>query len=212
MGQELGADVVRARKLARELQASEAEVRERERRMSLAAKAAELALWTWDIPGDVIWITPGGRVLYGIEDGAAVDLAVFLGTLHEDDRERVRLLIEETLAGSGEYETEYRIVRPDGRTRWIAARGAVERGPGGSPARIYGVSLDITPLKDAERELLQQHGRARAPLPRLDDRRAVGIARPRAEPAPHGDPQQRAGRPAPPGPERARRGRGRARS
>ena len=157
MGQELGAEIVRAQKLARELQASEAEVRERERRMSLAAKAADLALWTWDIPSDAIWITPGGRVLYGIEDGAQVDLAEFLGTIHGDDRDRVRLLIEETLAGSGEFKTDYRIVRPDGRTRWIAARGAVERAPGGSPARAYGVSLDITPLKDAEQGLLQQH-------------------------------------------------------
>ncbi len=158
MGQELGADVVRARELARELQASEAELRERERRMSLAAKAAELALWTWDIPSDSIWITPGGRTLYGVDDRQEIDAARFLSTLHVDERDRVRRLLDESLAGAGDYQTEYRVVRPDGKTIWIAARGAVERDTSGAPARMYGVSFDVTPVKEAERELLRQHG------------------------------------------------------
>ena len=41
---------------------------------------------------------------------------------------------------------------------WIAARGAVERDDSGAPTRMYGVSFDVTPLKVAERELLQKHG------------------------------------------------------
>jgi PAS domain S-box-containing protein len=158
MGQELGADVVRARELARELQASEAEVREREQRMSLAAEAAEIALWAWDIPNDSIWISQGGRALYGIEDGEEIDVARLLATLHVDERDRVRHLLDESLAGAADYQTEYRVARPDGKTLWIAARGAVERDGGGLPVRMYGVSFDITPLKLAEQELLRQHG------------------------------------------------------
>jgi PAS domain S-box-containing protein len=158
MGQELGADVVRARELAAELRASEAEVLERERRITLAARSAELALWTWDVPSDLVWMSPGGRLLYGIEDGTEIDFAVFLGTVHPDDRERVRELTEASIAGPGEYQTEFRIVRPDGQTRWVAERAAVEHGPDGSAARMSAVSLDITRLKEAERELLQQHG------------------------------------------------------
>lgn len=158
MGQELSADVVRARELARELRASEAEARERERRMSLAANAAEIALWAWDIPNDSIWITKGGRVLYGVDDREEIDVARFLSTLHLEERDRIACLLEESVAGSGDFQTEYRVVRPDGRTLWIAARGAVERDASGSPTRMYGVSFDVTPLKEAERELLRQHG------------------------------------------------------
>ena len=158
MGQELSGDVVRARELARTLQASETEAREQERRMSLAANAAEIALWAWDIPNDSIWITPGGRALYGVDDREEIDVARFLSTLHREERDRIACLLEESLAGSGDFQTEYRVVRPDGRTLWIAARGAGERDASGSPTRMYGVSFDVTPLKEAEQELLRQHG------------------------------------------------------
>lgn len=157
MGQELSVDVVRAHELARELRASEAELREKERRMSLAAKAAEIALWEWDIRNDSIWITPGGRALYGIDAREKFDVARFLSTLHVDERDRVRRLLDESVAGAGDYQTEYRVVQPDGTTLWVLARGAVERDASGSPTRMYGVSFDVTPLKEAERELLRQH-------------------------------------------------------
>jgi hypothetical protein len=52
MGYELSSDVARAAQLTRELQASEAALRESEQRMGLAASAAELAMWTWNIPRD----------------------------------------------------------------------------------------------------------------------------------------------------------------
>jgi len=158
MGQELSVDIVRARELARELRASEAELREKERRMSLAANAAEIALWALDIPNDSIWITPGGRALYGVDDRETIDVARFLSALHVEERDRIRCLFEESVAGSGDFQTEYRVVRPDGKMLWIATRGAVERDASGSPTRMYGVSFDITPLKEAERELLRKHG------------------------------------------------------
>jgi hypothetical protein len=65
MGYELSLDVVRAAQLARELQASEAALRESEQNMGLAASAAELAMWMWDIPRDEIWTTDKGRGLFG---------------------------------------------------------------------------------------------------------------------------------------------------
>ncbi len=47
----LSADVVRAAQLVRELQESEAGLRESEARMSLAVDAGELGLWVWDLGG-----------------------------------------------------------------------------------------------------------------------------------------------------------------
>src|SRR5207342_3036587 len=51
----------------------------------------------------------------------------------------------------GSYETEYRMVMPDGSVRWIAGRGrssAVK----GAPARLLGVSMDVTRQKAADAE------------------------------------------------------------
>src|SRR4029079_13379000 len=56
MGYELSYDLLHAAQLARQLQASETELRETQERMELAANAAELGMWMWDIVSDEVWI------------------------------------------------------------------------------------------------------------------------------------------------------------
>ena len=48
---------------------------------------------------------------------------------------------------------EYRIVRPDGETRWIYALGAAARDEDGNPQAVHGIHLDITDRKQAEDDL-----------------------------------------------------------
>src|SRR5271165_2405876 len=54
---------------------AEAGLREREQQMGLAASAAELGMWTWDILRDQIWISDKGRALFGIAPDTRLDLA-----------------------------------------------------------------------------------------------------------------------------------------
>src|SRR5437762_3683950 len=62
-------------------------------------------------------------------------------------KQRVQHVLEH---GGGEHESEYRITRPDGSTRWIAGYGGVELDERGKPAFVRGVSRDITGRKLAE--------------------------------------------------------------
>ena len=66
MGYELSNDMAQRAQLARQLEASEADLREIQERMELAASAAELGMWMWDIVRDEIWITDKGRALFGL--------------------------------------------------------------------------------------------------------------------------------------------------
>jgi two-component system sensor kinase FixL len=151
MGYELSSDVVRAAQLARQLQASEALLRESEQHMSLAASAAGLAMWTWDIGRDEIWSTEEGRVLFGFAKSDKINFDIFLDLVHPEDRQTIRQAVAKAVNGKGEYASEYRIVLPDGQVRWIAGRGRVEF-TGGKPLSMRGVSLDITWRKQAELE------------------------------------------------------------
>src|SRR5262245_40512124 len=65
MGYELSNDMLQTAQLARELETSEANLRESQKRMELAASAAEMGMWMWDIVRDEIWITDKGRALFG---------------------------------------------------------------------------------------------------------------------------------------------------
>jgi len=134
---------------------AEAGLREREQQMGLAASAAELGMWTWDILRDQIWISDKGRALFGIAPDTRLDLAALNVRVHPEDRAARDAAIRRAFENQDEYTMEYRVVLPDGQVRWIAGRGRVEC-DGGKPVRMRGVSLDITERRQAELETARQ--------------------------------------------------------
>lgn len=151
MGLELSRDVLRAAELSEEL-------RESEERMNLAARAAELGLWVWDIERDGIWSTDKGRELFGFAESEPLNFALFTERLHPDDRGSVRAAVEAAIASDGDYYNEHRVRTGTAPERWIAARGRIEFGHERRPLRMRGVSIDITSRKEAEAELKERRG------------------------------------------------------
>jgi two-component system, LuxR family, sensor kinase FixL len=124
-----------------------------EERMILAAESAQLALWDWDMANDRVWMTDEGRKFFGFEPDVTIDHATLAGCVHPDDRAARATAIEHALASGGSYEAEFRIVLPDGSVRWVAARGRSQSPTvNDAPARILGVSMDITRQKRADAE------------------------------------------------------------
>ena len=149
MGFELSYDLLRAAQTAGQLRASEAALRESEMRISLAASAANLGLWVWDVKEDHIWMMEKRRELYGFGKSERIDLNRFLQVVHEDDRARLHQELRDSLQ-SGEYESEYRIRPADGKIRWVAGYGRIEVDGHGQPACLRGVTRDITERRLAE--------------------------------------------------------------
>lgn len=149
MGFELSRDIMRAEELA-------TRVREGERHLALAAAAANLGIWTRDYQSDEIWASPQWRTLFGFAESAPITIGAVMDRIHPEDRR----LIETTLGNSDgtktSYELEYRIVRPDGQTRWISSRGVFESHGKNRPQLSRGVSIDITLRKESERALQEQ--------------------------------------------------------
>jgi len=156
MAYELSYDVLHAAHLARRLQESEVHLRETQERMELAASAAELGMWMWDIARNEIWLTEKGRALFGFAPDEKLDFDHFRSRIHPEDRESVRQAVENTLQIGTEYRSEYRVILPDGQLRWIAGRGHVEFNGDGQPVRMSGASLDITKRKQAEEQVARQ--------------------------------------------------------
>ena len=138
---------------------SQGQLRESEKRMSLAADAAHLGLWLWNIPGDELLVTDKWRKLFGFADSEPVNFDRLLQIVHPEDRERMKQLVQHMFEHGGEYESEYRVIRPDGSTRWISGHGSVELDEHGKPAFARGVSRDITKRKIAEEELRESEAR-----------------------------------------------------
>jgi two-component system, LuxR family, sensor kinase FixL len=145
MGYELSNEASRAAKQDDELRALA-------QQMTLAAKAANLGFWFRDYARNEIEASGQWRTQFGFTELERPDLGLFLQRVHADDREIVRRALATANEGHGCYQTEYRVVLPDGRTRWIASQGIVEFFADGVPARLRGVSLDITGIRKADLE------------------------------------------------------------
>ena len=151
MSNELTRDVVKADRLARDLRDQTGVLHEADQRLGLAAESADLGFWSWDALTGRMWMTPKARALRGYSPEERLDVSRFLSSVHPDDRESLGRLIGDAAREGRAFELEYRIICPDGETRWIAVHGAGERDPGGG-ARVRGVSIDVTWRKKSEVE------------------------------------------------------------
>ena len=140
--------------------------RQSEERLQRAAQAAGFGMYELDLTtGESFW-SPELRAIFGLASDAPVPFEGAALYVHPLDRERVleKLLQSYAPSGTGEYETEHRIIRPDGATRWVLSRGKTQfagEGMGRYPVRASGVVIDTTARREAEEALLDSEERLR---------------------------------------------------
>ncbi len=151
------ADVALLRQLgdsvATELQLA-AQVRELEASrlaFELAIDAAGIGSFDWDlVTGRLVW-DDRLKDLMGV-GRASFDETIeeFLAACHPDDRERTNAAVQTAIDTVGEYEAEFRVVLPDGETRWIQGRGRVLADDRGVAVRMVGAGYDTTAQRHAD--------------------------------------------------------------
>jgi two-component sensor histidine kinase/PAS domain-containing protein len=142
-------DRVRAR--TAELEDSHAKLVESEQRRSLAIAAGRMGSWDWDwINGDWMW-DEGQYQILGVDPQAfVVNPANIQALLHPDDIDELRKAAAHFAKGAKSYESEFRIMRPDGEIRWCVGTAAATLDKAGRVIRVSGVTVDITERKHAE--------------------------------------------------------------
>ena len=103
----------------------------------------------------ILYISPAYERIWGRScESLYRDPRTWLDAIHPDDQEKV---IEALLHKQerGDYDEQYRVVRPDGSVRWIHDRAFPIRSEDGAPFRIAGVAEDITAQRELEEQLRQ---------------------------------------------------------
>jgi PAS domain S-box-containing protein len=128
--------------------------------LKLALDAAQMGWWHFDAVRQISSWDDRTRNICGSSgnSGKPEDLNKII---HPQDRERAWAAFQAAtdLENPKPYDTEYRIVRPDGSERWVEVHGSAEFEGRGSKRRLLGVSgtlRDITERKMGE-EALRQH-------------------------------------------------------
>lgn len=120
-------------------------------RAELAVAAAGIGTFDWDLTTGVLVWDDQLHELFGYRPGD-FDRTIeeFFRRVHPDDAPGVQHALDGAVAQCGDYEADYRIVRPDGVVRWVAARGRALGGPDGIAVRVIGVAFDTTAVRDSD--------------------------------------------------------------
>ncbi|MGA2090636.1 MAG: PAS domain S-box protein [Endomicrobiales bacterium] len=129
-------------------------LRDSRERLDLALLSSRMGIFDWDIINDKRTWSSGVHALLGTKPETFTGTAEeFFEAIHPEDRNTVQSALAKALK-TGEYETEYRVVWPNGSIHSIAARGKVHRNNAGHAVLMIGVCWDITDRKKTEEALL----------------------------------------------------------
>lgn len=125
-----------------------------EERLSLALQAASMVgIWDADLKAGVIYGDTNFARICGIDPevlSAGQPIERYVSAIHPEDLAVLRAEMSRLYASGDEFSHEHRIVRPDGETCWVMARGRLARNGAGQPERFSGASVDITDRRMAE--------------------------------------------------------------
>lgn len=125
-------------------------------RLELAQKAGKIGTFEWQIPSNQITWSPELEILYGYPvDQFRNCYEDWLQTLHPDDRDQVHQEFWQAVQREQALDIEFRILTPQGKIRWIAAKSQVFAARSGNPCRMIGVHIDITEKKQLEAQFLK---------------------------------------------------------
>jgi PAS domain S-box-containing protein len=129
--------------------------RESDQRFRQLTENIDEVFWLTDLSkSQIIYVSPTYNCVWGRTCESAYETAQsWPNFVHPEDRERVRAALE--LQATGNYDLEYRIVRPDGSIRWIHERAFPVRDAHGKPYRIAGVASDMTVRRELEEQFRQ---------------------------------------------------------
>jgi len=152
LGNELGQFILRKR--------AEHAVEDNASKLRLALEASHTGLWTWDLRADALDWTPECFEILGVapHDFAGTG-AAFFQLVHPDDRTRVEASVRAAIADQALYTCEFRVVRPDGETRWVQNRGRATYHPDGTALRMVGSLTDVDDRKQVTEALARSEER-----------------------------------------------------
>jgi PAS domain S-box-containing protein len=151
-----------------EQKATEERLREAEENFRTLVEQLPAVVYTCEPGPDGRWlyVSPRVEAVLGLSPDEWLSGRPLSTHMHPEDRERVNREEDEDLARGDSVFSEYRFVRPDGRTVWLQDQAAVVRDAAGEPRHLRGFMLDVTEGKLAQEALVA----ARAELQEQNER------------------------------------------
>jgi len=140
---------------------TEDELKSLTERHKLAIESAKIGVWDLDLKNNILIWDKQMFDLYGIkhEDFGGAYEAWKKG-VHPEDIEEIDKEVQEAIAGKKKFDTDFRVVWPDGKIHFIKAYAVVIKDSEGLPERMIGINWDITNSIKIKQELIKAKEKA----------------------------------------------------
>lgn len=129
------------------------ELSKSEERFRLVSQATNDAIWDWDFVNNSVWWNESFFNMFGYNRNN-YDRAFWLGKVHPDERDQIQKSIYAVVnSQSSQWTAEYRFQKANGEYAYVLDRAYVLHDEFNTPFRMLGSIVDITRLKEAEREV-----------------------------------------------------------
>ncbi len=164
-------NALRGRRRQYETRAYLEDLREGERRLSMAMTAGRLG--AWDLAIDTLTLNASDhcKANFGRGRHEPFTYSDLLASVAPEDRQRMQAAVALCISTGEDYAIEYRVIWPDKSQHWVDVRARVVRDAKGRSVSMVGVSSDVTARKRAEtererllRELARERERTQAEL------------------------------------------------
>ncbi|HEY6443800.1 MAG TPA: response regulator [Candidatus Acidoferrales bacterium] len=122
-------------------------------RLSLATDVAALGVWEWDVANSAMTWDATMAQIYGFSLATTDPYKQWSSSVYPDDLPAAEGALKKVMENKGRASVEFRIIRPDGAIRHLAAAEGVVLDENGSVSRIIGINIDITDRKQFQADL-----------------------------------------------------------
>lgn len=144
-----------------DLIAAKEKAEESDSRLKLAVDSGKLGIWDWNIKENTMVWNDRMFELYGIPKQTLLNsIETWKNGLHPDDKIKALRAVNKSLQHNKEFNTTFRIVRPDNSVLNIKANAIILRDKNDKPARMIGINRNITKSVKRETELIEAKDKA----------------------------------------------------
>lgn len=153
--------IARVRESLREVQAANEALRRSEVYLSEAQRLSHTGSWAWDVVGrEYLHWSPEHYRIFGLDSAQGPpSFQAARDRIHPEDRPNFDQAMERAVRERTDFQTNFRVVLPDGSTKYVHIVGSPVVSASGDPVELVGTVMDVTERKRAERAIRQARER-----------------------------------------------------
>jgi PAS domain S-box-containing protein len=127
---------------------------EAQNRLTLALNAANIGIFDYNLnTGEVNWSAEEAQIFGFPKDQLKLNIKDVYDRVYPEDIIQMNQSLQKAIDTGADYRSEFRIVWPDGTTRWAVGMGKITQDETGKALRLLGTNVDITIRKHQEQAL-----------------------------------------------------------